>query len=313
MRAWVLNIDAEDEFAAGRIYRPKQRALDLIRSKRELLIGSLVHEGDVILDADTPAEQVAQAHKEGAQVHLWSPTPNALKCARGWGFKTPSAPNLNVLRLVNQRSFAARVHASLTAGEAGPEGALTKRVVCDLEAARAQLAKPADFGWLVRRPFGAAGRGRRRLYSGRPEGPDLAWLRASLELGPLVIEPMVRIEQEFTRSGTVSASGQVTAKGPCWQTADAGGAWTSSVAAVSSDVQSKFDAQLEGAFFEAGRELARAGYFGAFGIDAFTYRTQSNTGSRRVAFNPLSEINARLTMDWSQAGASVEDLQERRS
>ena len=49
----------------------------------------------------------------------------------------------------------------------------------------------------------------------------------------------------------------------------------------------------------AAEVLARAGYFGPFGIDAYRHRAQD--GSARTVLNPLSEINARFTMDWALA------------
>lgn len=48
-----------------------------------------------------------------------------------------------------------------------------------------------------------------------------------------------------------------------------------------------------------GRALAAQGYFGAFGVDAYRHRLLD--GSGRTALNPLSEINARYTMDWALA------------
>jgi hypothetical protein len=53
------------------------------------------------------------------------------------------------------------------------------------------------------------------------------------------------------------------------------------------------DRRLEEAVAAAGAALARAGYFGPFGIDAFRHR-----GREGEVLNPLSEINARFTMDW---------------
>ena len=53
------------------------------------------------------------------------------------------------------------------------------------------------------------------------------------------------------------------------------------------------DVRLEAAAAAAGYALARAGYFGPFGIDAFRHRTD-----RGEVLNALSEINARFTMDW---------------
>ncbi len=49
---------------------------------------------------------------------------------------------------------------------------------------------------------------------------------------------------------------------------------------------------LEQAFDAAGRALARTGYRGPFGVDAWRYRDAAG----RLRFHPLGEINARLTM-----------------
>jgi hypothetical protein len=51
----------------------------------------------------------------------------------------------------------------------------------------------------------------------------------------------------------------------------------------------------------AGRALSQAGYVGPFGIDAWEYRTPNG-----IAFNPLGEINARMTFGlvaWAAARA----------
>ena len=52
--------------------------------------------------------------------------------------------------------------------------------------------------------------------------------------------------------------------------------------------------RLQEALEAAGRALAEAGHHGAFGIDAFLHRWKGS-----VELNPLSEINARYTMDWA--------------
>jgi hypothetical protein len=46
--------------------------------------------------------------------------------------------------------------------------------------------------------------------------------------------------------------------------------------------------------------LCAAGYHGPFGIDAYRHRLPQGGGT---VLNPLSEINARFTMDWATAMA----------
>ncbi len=296
MKVWVLNLDAEEELAAGRFYRPKQQTQQLVRAKRELLRGSLVQPGDLILDADTPAPDLHRALEREAQVHLWSPTPSAQTLARSRGFEVPRAPTVGCLREVNARSFAAALHQALKVEDVAT-GDLQKVVVTGFESALEVLTRPAELGWLVRRPFGAAGRGRRRFHCGTQGEGEQAWLRASLAVGALVIEPLVQVEHEFTRSGFVDARGHVTQRTPCLQATDSNGAWTESRAARSADLPDELDARLDHAFFAAGLELHRAGYFGPFGIDGFSYR--NSRGEKRL--NALSEINARFTMDWAES------------
>ena len=300
MKVWVLNLDAEEELATERVYRPKQQTLQLVRTKRELLRGSLVQPGDLILDGDTPAPDLRRALEREARVLLWSPTPSAQGLARSHGFEVPRAPAVDCLREVNARSFAAALHQALQTEELAT-GDLQKVVVASLESALEVLARPAKLGWLVRRPFGAAGRGRRRFHSGAQGEGEQAWLRASLVLGALVIEPLVRVEREFTRSGHVDARGHVTQRTPCLQATDSNGAWMESQAARSADLPAELDVRLDEAFFAAGLELHRAGYFGPFGIDGFTYR--NSRGEKRL--NPLSEINARFTMDWAESAQAL--------
>ena len=84
---------------------------------------------------------------------------------------------------------------------------------------------------------------------------------------------------------------------PTFQTTTASGAWTRTEAAERGAVSGTDDERLGEAAEEAGRALAAAGYRGPFGIDAFRHRI-GGPGSREV-LNPLSEINARYTMDWT--------------
>lgn len=197
------------------------------------------------------------------------------------------------LHAVNARDFAAALHAQLV-----PQAPLTKHIARTLDAALAIASRPAPRGWLARRRFGAAGRGRRKLHAGDQPAPASAWLEASLRTGPLVLEPLVRIEHEYTRSGTVTPQGHVHMSEPCFQATTAEGAWTHTERR-GHEVAPADDAALAQAFEAAGHALAAAGYSGPFGIDAFRYRDPWNEAHSHL--NPLSEINARYTMDWALA------------
>lgn len=285
---WVLNLDAEHELETRGSYTPSQAMRALVARQRRLLAGSLVAPGDVVLTGrESEDQRGALAGRPGL---AWSPTPRALAALRAAGVTTPPAPPLEVLRQVNARPFAAGVRAPLAAAS------FEKHVAPDLDTALARLALPAAEGWLVRRTFGAAGRGRRRLDAGHPSADERRWLAASLRLGPLVIEPWVEVTREYTRSAWVTPEGEVVIAPPCFQETTPTGAWARTDAAAPREVPRSDDALLAETVETAGRALARAGYSGPFGIDAFRHRDPRRPGA--TVLNPLSEINARFTMDW---------------
>jgi hypothetical protein len=286
-RAWVLNLDAEHELEARGRYQPTQHVHAIVARERRRLLGSLVGPEDVVLGIDDPARA------RGLPGVAWSPTPRALAELAAAGAKPMPAPGVEVLRAVNARPFAALVREPLQRASFG------KHVVATQEDVLAQLSRPAPLGWLVRRTFGAAGRGRRRIAAGSPSAPERAWIEASLRLGPLVIEPWVEVTREYTRSAWVDARGAVRISAPGIQQTTSAGAWTGTELAAAGELTREDDLELERAVAEAGSALARAGYFGPFGIDAYRHRAQD--GSTRTLLNPLSEINARYTMDWAQA------------
>lgn len=283
-RAWVLNLDAEHELEAGLRYQPTQRIAALVRRERRRLLGELVRPGDIVLTDEHPLD----AH--GYAGFAWSPTPTALARLAAAGATLAAAPALDLLREVNARAFAAALRAPLAGSS------FAKQVATHLEAALEQLARPAALGWLVRRAYGAAGRGRRRIAAGVPSEAERAWLTASLRRGPLVIEPWVHVTREYTRSGWVRANGEVVISAPCFQATTPTGAWLRTEPAQRGQVARSDDLRLEEACATAGAALARAGYSGPFGIDAFRHRPSD--GSCADVLNPLSEINARYTMDW---------------
>jgi hypothetical protein len=288
-RVWVLNLDAEHELEAGRGFTPSAHLGAIVARESRRLIGNLVAQGDLVL-GETPLAEAERERLQGLAGVAWSPTPRALARLAAAGVRVPAAPPAAVLRRVNGRPFAAEVRAALVGGS------FAKRVVSTLAEALDALAQPAGDGWLVRRTFGAAGRGRRRIVAGRPDTAAHAWLVASLRLGPLVVEPWVRVTREYTRSAFVRQDGSLVISRPCFQETTREGAWTRTEAAERGSISRTDDACLEEAVAAAGAALVRAGYFGPFGIDAFRH-----LGPSGEVLNPLSEINARYTMDFATA------------
>jgi hypothetical protein len=287
-RAWVLNLDAEHELEAPRGYQPTDALRAIVAAQSRRLLGALVRPGDIVLD---DGDLVGGARRaQGLRGAAWLPTPRALRILEAAGAVGCESPGLDVLQRVNRRDFAARLRDSFR------EDAFEKHVVHDLDAALAILARPTRLGWLARRAFGAAGRGRRKLHPGRPDEAERAWLVASLRLGPMVIEPWQEVAREHTRSGWVRPDGGVVVSAPCFQRVEKSGAWIGTERAEAGELSKEIDNRLAHALESAGRALAAEGYRGPFGIDAWTYREDG-----REVLNPLSEINARFTMDWATA------------
>lgn len=306
---WVLNLDAEHELAGGARYQPTERLLALVQRERRQLFGGLVRPGDRIVHGAGTELEVLRLASDGRSLRpeppsscrgrvgrAWSPTPRALATLEGVGARLATPVARDVLARVNARPFAAAVRAELASESFDKTSADT------LDAALALLARPSPAGWLVRRLFGAAGRGRRRLASGRPDAGEHAWLVASLRQGPLVIEPWVTVLREMSRCGRVRDDGHVTVAAPLLQLTNEHGAWTRSFDPAPAEIDGREDAALGAAVESAGRALARAGYVGPFGIDAFVHR---GADGRSEVLNPLSEINARYTMDWTEPSGEV--------
>lgn len=287
-RAWVLNLDAEHELEAPRGYQPTDKLRAIVATQSRRLLGSLVRPGDIVLDEGDLSSGARRA--QGLRGTAWLPTPSALRILAAAGAVGCESPGLEVLQRVNRRDFGARLRDEFR------EDAFEKHIVQDLDSALSILSRPAPLGWLARRAFGAAGRGRRKLHAGRPDEAERAWLVASLRLGPMVVEPWQELAREHTRSGWVRSDGGVVVSAPCFQRVGKDGAWIDTLRAEAGELSSELDNRLAHALERVGRALAAEGYRGPYGIDAWTYKA----GGREV-LNPLSEINARFTMDWATA------------
>ena len=275
---WILNLDAEDELA--RLPRAWTRGAEM-----ELRLAQLASRLDTLVGEDLV---VGASEILGGEnfARPWCPTPSALAAARAAELRCPEAPPWQTLRRVNHRRFAVAL------GQTLPRAAY----VDSSEEALGVLdaAQPAE-SWILKRPFGYAGRGRRKVWAGRRFVADHAWIAASCSTGEgLLLEPEVDRLLDCALHGYVLPDGEIIIGAPTIQRCDATGAWLESRRAAEGEL---FAAELDSLQTEAGRvgdALHGAEYFGPFNLDA--YRWRDSRGS--VRFQPRSEVNARYSMGW---------------
>jgi hypothetical protein len=310
--AWVLNLDADLELAAGPGYAPTRKLLETMRPRAAWLAERLLPSGDVWLRDD------AWPEVRGLAGRAFCPTPRALATMRRAGVVPEPHPSVEVLRRVNGRGFCHALGPTL------PGAAFVR----DLDEALAILASepPEGDGWRVKRAFGMAGRNQRVARG------DLAFLPAWLDDGAM-LEPNVAIVAEYARHAMLEPSGAWTMGRLVRQRCDAQGQWLSTEPVLGLEIHTGVDAEADaadarvpddarvpaaatgasgeaalGTFREAAvakaleaevRRVALAlhevGYFGPFGVDAFTYRARDGS----IRLQPRSEINARYSMGFA--------------
>ncbi len=279
--AWLLNLGAEVELENPRraIGADARARLPDLAQK----LGPLVCPADLILfgeenEADTANGFVGRA---------WLPTPRALMALARAGANRAPVPEFDVLRQVNDRRFSLQLGPTLPG----------QRAVTTLEETFEALSAPSPRGnWLLRRPYGFAGRGRRRARADEVFAEARAWIEASLRaFGTLVVEPWVERVADFGLHGHVSALGTVVLGEPTWQQMSDEGAWLETRLAKPGQLGRDEAYSLVTTAKAAGDALAKAGYLGPFGIDAFRWRDEHG----KLQWNPRCEINARYSMGWA--------------
>jgi hypothetical protein len=285
-RAFVLNLDADVELAAGGgSYAPTANVLAAVRANVPALASSLLREEDLLVDERTAPN--AAAGREG---HAFCPTPRALALLVRAGAEPAPHPPLSVLRRVNSRAFAASLGATM------PGAAF----VTNLEDASRTIATQPPLGraWRVKRAFGMAGRGQRvvaPLASAALLGAELAFVKAGIQRdGGIQIEPDVEILCELSLHGMLERDGVFVGGNLVRQRCDARGAWLATEPLAPDEAEHAHEGTLRDEQERVAAALHEAGYFGPFGIDAFTYR-----GARaETVLQRRSEINARYSMGW---------------
>jgi integrase len=281
--AWVLNLDADLELARPARYIPTQRVRDAMASFVPTIARSLLASDDVLVE-----ESSAPSAARGFTGRAFCPTTRALAILRRAGAELEPAPSMDVLRRVNSRAFASSLGTTL-AGAA---------FVSSLEDARTKLEEVPPLGeaWRVKRAFGMAGRGQRIVFPKRATEADLAFVRAGMSEGGVQIEPSVAIANEYAIHGMLGNDGSCRLGSIVEQRCDARGAWLSSaLLAAEADEEVEISERLVDEAKRVALALGSAGYFGPFGVDAYTYRDPMNA----IQLQPRSEINARYTMGFA--------------
>ncbi len=264
-RAWLLNLDAEVELRKPKGYQSSVPLLQQMARREEQL--SWLTQDDEVWDG-------VRAVGEHEEAICWCPTPSALRQWRRAG-KLLRAPSLEVLQRVNNR----------------------KRLLAfdDAELEREFVTRDSCLDWLedgrpyrLKRAHGFAGRGQ-RVLRGSLTVDDRRWVTDSARDG-FLRESEVSVQQEWCLHGYLDEAGVLWGD-PCRQVTDAYGRVTGLFATT---LEVELLHALERGAKAVCQMLAHEGYWGPFGIDAFTFARDGTIG-----FNPVSDINARFTLGWS--------------
>lgn len=289
---WVCNLESDVELAEPAHFVPSRRLLQQTEAMADRLLA-------MANDASPHVRHVRLAPgQEPTICQAWCPTDRARELAGTAGYGLPPGPSMQVLRQANHRAFGAALGYLL-------DGAGFATTVEQVEQ-RLRSGSPAG-GWLLKRPLGFSGRGRKRLVADATER-DWRWIAASMEQygSGLMVEPFVPIEQEFSLHSWLAADGSRLAGEPTVLVTDEHGAWNRSEAGAALSPPER--EQLHAAHEKAACALHEIGYHGPFATDAFRYRGADG----RLRLQPLSELNARYSMGFFVGMADVLDEWARR-
>ena len=277
--AWLLNLDAELELEDPRHYKPSvamAARIDQLSARMSLLL----REGDCVVGRDVELRECALAL-------AFSPTPSALARIIQAGLPVPAAPTLEQLARVNGRAFCAELGQTLP-------GARYVRSLAEL-LETLQKPEPRTRGWLLKRDFGFAGRERRRVFGAELDPSTLGFAKRSFARKQgLQVEPWLDRTQDVAQHGYLFASGELLVGDVMGQHCDAHGSWVSSRALHEDELTRHERSLLQSELTKVADALARAGYFGPFGVDAYRYLDLDE----QLRFQPRSEINARFSMGY---------------
>jgi hypothetical protein len=279
-RAWLLNLDAEEELRHPGAVNPSRAMIDRCARMASKLT-ALCAPGDL---AWTPGAPLPDAR--GMIARAWCPTPGALRTLARAGAVLTDVPSWEVLRAANHRSFSSSLAQPLPgAAYVGERSSL-----------EALISTGSCTGvWRLKRPLGYRGGGTLRVRGRTLDERTRQWAAVSFERdGGLQVEPEVERLEDHGLHGHLSREGAVTFGVLTRQRVDAFGAWESTERigdASLSDDERRASNDVRTRVVDGLRAM---GYWGPFGIDAFRWRDPSGA----VRYCALCEVNARYSMGW---------------
>ena len=281
-RAWVLNLDAEQELANPAGYQPSL-ATPGLSEHVAAAAARLLHPQDVLL---TEGTSLAQA--DTFQGMAWCPTPRALGRLASAGVMLPQAPSLAVLSAANHRAFC------FEHGFQSPAAKLCRSVEEVDHVLR--TARPDQSTWLLKRVYGFSGRGLRRVFQRTLDANTRRFCERSLRRdGSIVLEPWREREADFATHGMLAADGPLRLGTPLRQLCNAAGRFEGVRPLRAAELSALETQTLITTAVDVGRALQLCGYFGPFGVDSFRYRDPTGGSALRACV----EVNARYSMGWA--------------
>lgn len=281
---WLLNPDAELELAslAARNTAPyaSPLAARATMSKRRAVFDELTLGEPALLSHEL--DQLRQQTADESSFLLWCPTPSLLRQCRYYELRVPPSPPSSLLLAVNDKRRLCEWGLPVV-----PERILVRQIE-DLRA----LQKNHEIVRL-KRPFGFAGRGQRRI-TGMLSADDTRWILDSLKNGSLVAEP--ELQGFLLKSVHVLVHPRETLVGqPLGFACDDFGAfqrWEAQTASGSEDEALRSYAR------NAAAQLLCRGYFGPAAIDFVVHNTD-----RIYAL----DLNGRFSLGWSRGMGNLRD------
>jgi hypothetical protein len=149
--------------------------------------------------------------------------------------------------------------------------------------------------WVLRRSLSCAGGGRLVAESW---GDEVAsWGSAALAAGPVEVQPLVDIVDEYSIHGWLDRGGELRYGAPlCWRPAE------DAQAVGGPPPLSELEmATISDSARGVGSSLRSLGYFGPFGVDAFRWRRAD--GSTRLQVG--TDVNARWTLHFGRGAPEL--------
>ena len=295
--AWVFNLDAEDELTRAGPHTPNKPTQRRIEGLLPTLAQLMQPQDEVVWPGAQKRTFTAQWGR------AWCPTRWACEQLQKAGLRVPPAPPAAVLRLVNHRRFAHALGQALPGARFVQTQAELRETLAD---ARLLKTLSTEGNWLMKRPLGYAGRGRRKIAPGGLNATDRTWIDAALRTGDgLQVEPLVVRELDCALHGWLSADGALTLGHPTVSDIDASGAWVST-RRESNALSAREREALQTEARATAAALTKVGFFGPFGLDGFRWRDPGGA----LHFQPRCELNARYSMGWATGMAEFNQQKE---